>query len=237
MADSPPAPGAPGIPPTWTSSAKDLVTTALGASRVWVTVGYGILNEIYWPATGTPQTRDIGFIVAGPAGWFELKRVARYTITVPEPFVPLPRIVHEGEGYRLELEILPDPLRDAVLISFRLTGDGMKLYVLLSPHLGNGGEGNNARAGAELEAWKGHNALCLASDVGFERTSAGYVGTSDGWQDFFHNGRMEWSYPEALDGNVALMGALAQPAGVLAGMTSFFPHSSQPSMKRCRVVA
>jgi glucoamylase len=216
MADSPPAPGAPGIPPTWTSSAKDLVTTALGASRVWVTVGYGILNEIYWPATGTPQTRDIGFIVAGPAGWFELKRVARYTITVPEPFVPLPRIVHEGEGYRLELEILPDPLRDAVLISFRLTGDGMKLYVLLSPHLGNGGEGNNARAGAELEAWKGHNALCLASDVGFERTSAGYVGTSDGWQDFFHNGRMEWSYPEALDGNVALMGALAQPAGVLA---------------------
>src|SRR5205085_9824644 len=43
------APGGPGSRPTWTSSAKDLVTTALGTSRVWVTLGYGILNEVYWP--------------------------------------------------------------------------------------------------------------------------------------------------------------------------------------------
>src|SRR5690349_19073616 len=44
------APGAPGGSPTWTSSAKDMVTTALGNGRVWVTLGHGILNEIYWPA-------------------------------------------------------------------------------------------------------------------------------------------------------------------------------------------
>jgi glucoamylase len=58
------APGGPGSRPTWTSSAKDMVTTALGTSRVWVTLGYGILNEVYWPATGLPQIRDLGFIVA-----------------------------------------------------------------------------------------------------------------------------------------------------------------------------
>jgi glucoamylase len=40
------APGAPGIPPTWTSSAKDLVSTALGSSRIWATFGFGIVNEI-----------------------------------------------------------------------------------------------------------------------------------------------------------------------------------------------
>src|SRR5215831_13676821 len=51
------APGGPGSRPTWTSSAKDMVTTALGTSRVWVTLGYGILNEVYWPATGLPQIR------------------------------------------------------------------------------------------------------------------------------------------------------------------------------------
>src|SRR5262245_63420324 len=56
------APGGPGSRPTWTSSAKDMVTTALGTSRVWVTLGYGILNEVYWPATGLPQIRDLGFI-------------------------------------------------------------------------------------------------------------------------------------------------------------------------------
>jgi glucoamylase len=54
------APGAPSSLPTWTSSAKDMVTTALGTSRVWVTLGHGIVNEIYWPATGTPQIRDLG---------------------------------------------------------------------------------------------------------------------------------------------------------------------------------
>jgi len=216
MAAFPAAPGAPGIRPTWTSSAKDLVTTALGPSRVWATLGYGILNEIYWPATGVPQTRDIGFIVAGPSGWFEVKRVARYTISVPKSYVPLPLIVHEGDGYRLELEFIPDPVRDAVVISYRLTGDGMKLYVLMSPHLGNSGEGNNARAGADLAAWKDDHALCLVNDIGFRRSSAGYVGTSDGWQDFFHNGRMAWTYPEALGGNVALLGELARAEGVLA---------------------
>ena len=47
----------PGIPPAWTSSAKDAVTTALGLSRVWATVGFRIINEVYRPATGRPQVR------------------------------------------------------------------------------------------------------------------------------------------------------------------------------------
>src|SRR5277367_4333892 len=95
------APGGPGSRPTWTSSAKDMVTTALGASRVWVTLGHGIVNEVYWPSTGRPQIRDLGFIVAGPSGWFELKRVCRYRVSLPEAWVPLPLVIHEGEGYRL----------------------------------------------------------------------------------------------------------------------------------------
>ena len=58
------APGSRGIRPTWTSSAKDLVGTALGPSRLWVTVGYGIVNEVYYPRVDMPQVRDLGFIVA-----------------------------------------------------------------------------------------------------------------------------------------------------------------------------
>jgi glucoamylase len=99
-----PAPGWPGIPPTWTSSAKDMVTTALGPSRVWATFGFGIVNEVYWPSAGRPQIRDLGFIVASRSKWTEVKRVARYQLLLPEPYIPLPRIVHEGEGYRLELD-------------------------------------------------------------------------------------------------------------------------------------
>jgi glucoamylase len=209
------APAGPSSP-TWASSAKDMVTTALGTSRVWVTLGFGVVNEIYWPATGSPQIRDLGFIVFGPKGWYEVKRVANYTVTSPGHHIPLPQIVHEHPDYRLELELVPDRDRDAVLISFRLHGDNLRLYALLAPHLGNSGAHNNACAGRELYACSGLPTLCLASDCGFSRTSAGHVGVSDGWQDFAQNGRMTWTYDAALDGNVALMGELAANEGTLA---------------------
>ena len=211
------APGWPGIEPTWTSSAKDIVTTSLGSSRVWATVGFGIVNEVYWPSNGEPQIRDLGFIVAHPSGWYELKRIGRYKISLLKPHAPLPRIVHEGRGYRLELELSPDPVRDVLLISFRLTGQDFRLYALLAPHLGSTGLNNNAQAtDGNLWAWKADRSVHLTADCGFSRTSAGYVGYSDGWQDFARHGSMQWTFEEALDGNVALMGELAAPAGVLA---------------------
>jgi hypothetical protein len=61
MLQSDGAPGWAGIPPTWTSSAKDMVTTALGPSRVWATLSYGILNEVYWPSARA---------TADPRSWF-----------------------------------------------------------------------------------------------------------------------------------------------------------------------
>lgn len=210
------APGASGGRPTWTSSAKDMVSSALGIGRVWVTLGFGILNEVYWPDTGSPQIRDLGFIVAGRSGWFEVKRVNQYRISLTEPYIPLPHIVHESKDYRLVLEVIPDPSRDVVLISYRLIGDDLTLYALLAPHIWNSGYNNNAAAGEDLVAWRGQPALCLTSDAGFSRTSAGYVGVSDGWQDFSNNGRMAWTYSEALHGNVALMGELRSQEGTLA---------------------
>jgi len=116
----------------------------------------------------------------------------------------------------LLIEVLPDPSRDVVLILYRLTGDNMNLYALLAPHLSNGGEHNNARAAEDLTAWKDETALCLLSDSGFSRSSTGYVGASDGWQDFSRNGRMTWEYGEAIDGNVALLGELPATQGTLA---------------------
>jgi glucoamylase len=210
------APGRPGIGATWTSSAKDMVSTSLGASRIWATFGYGVVNEIYWPSTGQPQIRDLGFIIAGPKGWIEVKRAQRYTVTTPRAFVPLPRVVHDGEGYRLELEYLVHPLRDTLLIRYKLDGDDLKLYALLAPHLNVERMDNKALAGEDLSAERGGVAVCLRCDSGFTRTSAGYVGTSDGWQDFDKNGKMSWTYDTASAGNVALMGEIAENSGVLA---------------------
>src|ERR687897_1370532 len=200
-----PAPGSPGIDPTWTSSAKDIVSTTIGPSRVWITTGHGILNEVYWPSTGVPQIRDLGFIVDTPSGWHEIKRVNRYRVELPEPYIFSPTITHEGPGYTLVLQITPDPVRDVVLIRYRLSGAGARLYVLLAPHLGNSGYRNSAKVNEDLFAWRGseNEALCLACDPAFSRTSAGFVGVSDGWRDFASNGRMSWSYTHAEDGNVA----------------------------------
>lgn len=208
--------GGPGIPPTWSSSAKDLVTRALGPSRLWATVGQGIVNEVYWPATGQPQLRDLGFIVAGSGFWAEVKRVNRYTLTIPEPYIPLARVVHEGDLYRLTLEILPDPMRDVLLISYRLEGDGLAVYPLLAPHLGMSGWNNTAWVDDGLFAQSDGRNLCLLADAGFGRASAGYVGHSDGWQDFASNGAMTYTFARAEAGNVALMGECPAAAGVLA---------------------
>src|SRR5262249_1442656 len=125
-------------------------------------------------------------------------------------------VARAGDGYRLVAAVLPDPSRDVVQILYRLTGDNMNLCALLGPHLSNGGEHNNARAADDLTAWKDGNALCLLSDSGFSRSSAGYVGASDGWQDFSRNGRMTWEYGKAIDGNVALLGELPATQGTLA---------------------
>ena len=105
--DGPVAPGAPGIPPTWSSSDKDAVGTSHYSSRVWFTIGHGILNEVYWPHVDRPQVRDLGFIVADDAGfWSEVKRDAAHEVRHAERGVPAITAVHRHEAYRLTLRDL-----------------------------------------------------------------------------------------------------------------------------------
>jgi len=82
-------PARPVAAPTWSSSEKDAVGTSHFSSRVWFTVGHGILNEIYWPRVDRPQVRDLGFIVADDNGfWSEVKRDATREVRSLEPGVP-----------------------------------------------------------------------------------------------------------------------------------------------------
>jgi glucoamylase len=207
--------GAPGISPTWCSSDKDFVTTALGASRVWVTVGHGIVNEIYWPSTGQPQIRDFGFYLIGTDGWIDLKRVQRYKLTTPGPFLPLLTITHFGDDYRLALEILPDPRRDVLLIRFNIEGP-YQLVVILAPHLGSTGRDNSAWVHKGVGyARRGDAAVCLAADSPLLNVSCGYVGSSDGWQDLRRHGRLTYDFRRADDGTVALSAEAHGARGVL----------------------
>jgi glucoamylase len=226
------APGQPGIPPTWTSSDKDAVGCPLGPPRLWFTLGHGIVNEVYYPRIDIPQIRDLGFIVADGKGfWAEVKRVANYDIRFLAPGVPAFEITHRHERYQLRLRLSPDPRRDVLAIEFRLEGGAdLQHYVILAPHLGATGYGNRAaiveRAGRRvMAATQGPFALALTvaderQDDGLGAASAGYVGTSDGWQDFAGNGALTWHYAEAGPGNVALIGALPRQGTLALGFGS-----------------
>jgi glucoamylase len=221
------APGHPGIAPTWTSSAKDMVGCTLGPSRVWYTLGFGIVNEVYYPRVDTPQIRDLGFIVAdGRKFWVELKRLDNYTVRLLAPGTPATEIVHKHDRFELTLRVTPNPDLDVLAIHFKLTGEpDLKPYVLLAPHLGATGYDNFAQV-AEfggrrvLAAEQGPFGLALAAADATQQdalgaASVGYVGESDGWQDFNRNGALTWSYRTAGPGNVALVGALPRD-GILA---------------------
>ncbi len=210
--------GHPGLSPTWTSSDKDLVTTAIrGASRVWLTLGHGIANEVYWPSTGEPQIRDIGFIVGSGSTWTEVKRLSNYTLTTPKPAVLVPTITHEGPDWTLRLEWTVDPQRDVILIDYQLDGNADALYLLVAPHLGTGTT-NTAWTDDHLHAVADGDeaALSIVCTGGFEKRSAGYVGSSDGWQDLTQHNALEWEFDRAAKGNVALTGQLPLEGSTIA---------------------
>jgi glucoamylase len=217
------APGCPGIPPRWTSSAKSGVGTALSEiSRVWFTISHGILDEIYYPRVDQACTRDFGLIVTGDDGFFaEEKRDCSFELMRLEDGVPAFELTntHIGGRFRIIKHILSDPRADVVVQRVRLevlTGTPLRLFALLAPHLVNGGAHNTAW----IDNYKGHRLLfaegdgsCLALGCSrpFLASSAGFVGVSDGWQMLHAYGSLTDEYDRAADGNVALSAEIADP--------------------------
>ena len=222
-------PGYPGIKPHWTSSAKDGVGTAINPeSRVWFTISHGILDEIYHPHIDRAATRDFGFLIADGKDFFsEEKRDTDHEIRPLEQGALGYRLINTCKQgrYRITKTIVTDPKRDVLLqhIKFEALEGKLSdytLYALVNPHIANHAMGNDAWLGdfrgiPMLFAQRDSTALAVASSGGWSARSCGYVGTSDGWQDVYANKKMTWSYPEARDGNVALIGAidLAQCGG------------------------
>ncbi len=212
-------PGGPGGPARWTSSAKVGVGTArTAASRLWFTLSHGILNEIYYPRVDTACTRDFGFLVTGPDGYFaEEKRDADHEVGVLEHGVPAYHLLNTARDgrWRIQKQILTDPRREVLIqkVTFEaLIGDisDYRLFALLAPHLINAGADNTAWVGDYkgtsmlFASGRRGQSLALACSVPWKARSVGYVGTSDGWQQLSRNGQLEERYRRAESGNVAL---------------------------------
>jgi glucoamylase len=216
------APGWPGIPPRWTSSAKTGAGTALNQhSKVWFTLSHGILNEVYYPRVDQACTRDMGFIVTNGRDFFsEEKRHCTFENRPSEPGIPVFELTNTDilGRYRIHKEVLCDPYRSVVLQKIRfepLQGAlrDYRLFALLSPHLANCGYGNTGWLGdykgfPMFFAEHDRATLALGSSSPWKKTSVGFVGASDGWQDISQHFQMEWEYTRAENGNVAFTGEI-----------------------------
>ncbi|HEV2275684.1 MAG TPA: glycoside hydrolase family 15 protein [Acidobacteriaceae bacterium] len=214
--------GSPGVAPRWTSSEKDAVGMAYSSSsRIWYTISHGILNEIYYPTIDRPQTRDMGFLLTdGETFFHEEKRDLERSFEYIDSDALAVRLTNRDPlgRYVIVKDIIADPHLPVVLVRVRLEGEErllsrMKAYALLAPHLEVGGAGNSGSmldvAGKRvLLAWKENTSLVMAASCGFSRTSCGYVGRSDGWQDVMQNFQMDWEFGSALNGNIALTGEI-----------------------------
>src|SRR6266436_1916937 len=113
------APGWPGIPPRWTSSAKEGIgTSATYQSRVWFTISHGIINEVYYPRIDQANTRDMELLVADGDRYFsEEKRDTLRKISPLEQGVPGYKLVNSCKKgrFRMTKIVITDPERDVLL--------------------------------------------------------------------------------------------------------------------------
>ena len=234
-----PAPGGPGITPRWTRSNKDGVGTAYsGLSRVWFTVGSGIINEVSFPTIDRPQIRDLQFLVSDGETFFHDGRRNQHNSTeyLEEHTLGFRVSSRDPQGrYQIIKKIISDPHRPTVIVHTLVDADPalaskLKLYALLAPHLGVGGWGNNGNVartprGDILTANKDGVWLALGASIPFCKTSCGYVGVNDGWQDLSQNFQMDWEYDSVTNGNIALTGELDLRAGNEFLLVLAFGHS------------
>lgn len=213
-------PGAPGISPKWTSSAKSGLGRACGEnSNVIFTLSHGIIDEIYYPREDIANIRDMQFLVTDGKDFFsEEKRDTNHSTRWVKEGVPAFKIVNtcKEKRFTIEKEVITDPCRDTVLqkVNFKSTKKGeslaYKLYLLVSPHVNNLGSNNDAWVGEYkgipmLFAYRDDITLAVACFYSnFTKRSVGYVGISDGYQDIKKHKKMIWEYQQANNGNVAL---------------------------------
>jgi glucoamylase len=236
------APGAPGIAPRWTSSAKDGLGTAYHtSSRLWFTLSHGIVNEVYYPHVDTPNTRDLQFLITdGETFCHEERRDLDHRTEMPEQNVLLYRLTNsDREGrYRIVKEIIGEPHSSVLLMHMRLEilepklRGKLRLYALLAPHLKGTGQNNSARwrdTGGRKFFQAAHEDvhMVFGCSPDFTRRSVGYVGYSDGWQDLMGNFKMDWEFEQARKGNIALTGEIDLSHGLEFIIAVAFGRSAQ----------
>lgn len=197
-------------------------------SKVWFTGAHGILTETYWPSIDRAQVRDSQFLVSdGKSFLFEERRDAITDVQWVRPGVPVYIIRNKDPKNRFSIEktIFTDPSRNVLLMKVRIVRnvDGLQFYYLHSPSVGNALMGNTALVNNSnvpgFYAWRGKEAQAVVFSVPMKQVSAGFVDSSDGYQDLIQDYAFDSRFESAENGNVAMTGALDIPRS--AGVSEF----------------
>jgi glucoamylase len=205
-----PAPGAPGAPAVWTPADKQgFGTSTATSSRVWYTLGNGELTEVYYPDLGTPSVRDLQLIVSDGKTFAEreTESTTHQVQLVDAHSLTYRQVDTETSGrYRITKTYVTDPSSDALLVNIHfqsLTRKPYMVYVLYDPSLTNNGMDDSGTSGdGQLLAYDATVASALIGQPALGKTSTGYLGTSDGWNDLQNDYKMDWNYTSATDGNI-----------------------------------
>jgi glucan 1,4-alpha-glucosidase len=212
------APGAPGAKATWTNGNKQGVGTALAPiSKVWFTLGDGVLTEAYYPTVDKANLRMLEFIVTDGAGFFERESVdADHRVDVLGRDVLAFRQTNTSRSgrYQIVRETFTDPARQTIVIRvhFQPNRPSLKLYVYVDPAIDNSGLHDTADASGDmLIAAQGNVFMATSSSTGFGEKTCGFVGVNDGLADLRSKGRIARRFDRAVDGNVAELAEIRPP--------------------------
>ena len=231
------APGASGATSVWTYAGKMGLGTSYETyvdkqyqdggetgtiSRVWFSIAQGIVTETAYGLIHDAQIKDLQFLVTGN-GFFDEEKVDTesivsylHTDNQGRPLSLAYRIVNKDKQgkYQIEKHIFTDPNHQALFMRVIFTANepGITPYLLVNPHMKNTGSADVAYVGPDyLNARQSMDSyMSVRSNLAFSKTSAGFVGTSDGYSDLADNDQMDWQYTWADDGggNVAMMAQL-----------------------------
>jgi glucoamylase len=211
------APGAPGGKPAWSNGNKVGVGTSVtSASKVWFTLGQnGALNEVYYPAIDSANTRTLELVVTDGKTFAEIEsQDTNHDVEVPDASaLTFTQINTSKSGrYQVRKTYVTDPTQNTVLIQLQmkvLKGGPLSAFVYFDPALKNSGLHDNGSArGQVLLDSKAQVACALSSSPAFTSVSSGYVDSSDGWTELKSAYKITQHYTSAPDGNVAQIAEL-----------------------------
>jgi glucoamylase len=216
----------------WASANKEGVgTSASLKSKVWFTLGNGIMTEVFYPRVDIANVQALQFVLVGPDGrvLVESENMEHRTEVSDARALSYTQINSTLDGrFAITKTYSVDPNRNSILISVKVTSRGGQMpavYVYFDPSINNSGMRDSARTQSDaMVAWEKDKASALLADCGFSETTNGFLGVSDGLTQLKHGGHLGQLYANATDGNVVQVAKVKAPSAFTIAL-SFGPDT------------